>query len=213
MERQSPRPTLQNSLQRLSSPGSPRHRPTAMVSSRSQDGYARSASPESHGTSHSPSRRASPAVITPLLMPPPSTFWGEVRHRTHIVQHQAVLFLNRHADPMVLFIRLGLFLAKMASLTNPCWPYMINVGIGGTLVAVAGLDLCIAGSSVTISQRSGGFRGAPARLEPPAGRRDWDLRASFILFVLHFLVLWVASRWGTLCPSSQEAWADWHPDI
>ena len=184
-----------------------------MTSSRSQDGYARSSSPESHATSNSPSRRTSPALNTPLLMPPPTTFWGEVRHRTAIAQHQTIYFLNRHTDPMVFFIRLGLFLAKMASLSKPCWPYMVNVGIGGTLVAIAGLDLSITGRRGTINRRNGGFRAVAGRDEHPLGRWNWDLKASFTLFILHFLVLWVASRWGTLCPLSQEAWVDWHPEI
>ena len=139
-------------------------------------------------------------------MPPPTTFLGEVRHRGSVAQHNTRLFLAQHAESTESLFRLGLFLVKMVTLSRPCWPYMVNWGIGATLVAVAGMDL-----GIPIS------RGGALPRKPPAGgplaRNEssvtsngwtWDWRVSVLLLMVHFLVLAAASRWGALC-----AWADW----
>jgi len=139
-------------------------------------------------------------------MPPPTTFLGDVRHRGSVAQHHARLFLAQHAEPAESLLRLGLFLAKMVTLSRPCWPYMVNWRVGAALVAVAGMDLGIPVRRGVALPRQPPTSGPPDRDEGATafggGRRDW--RVSAVLLAVHFLVLAAVSRWGALC-----AWVDW----
>ncbi|EPE06697.1 calcium-dependent protein kinase [Ophiostoma piceae UAMH 11346] len=146
------------------------------------------------------------ATPTFLLMPPPTTFWGEVRHQALLAQYHATVFVSRHAEPVSFFARSVLFLVKMATLSRPCWPYMFQTVVGAVLVTMAGLDL-----------------GIPRRREPVLYRRHqrrqqiqidwtWDWRASTIFLVLHFAILSLASRYDVLCArssSSSVQWEEW----
>jgi len=173
-----------------------------MTASRSQDGYDRS-SPDHADMDHQ-RRRMSPAITTPLLMPPPTTFLGEVRHRSVVAQHHTMLLLRQNAESAAFFVRLCLFLVKMVSLARPCWPYTVSWGIGASLVAVAGMDLGIPGSrGFAVPRRpSHGVAAAPFRW-------GWDWRVSAALVVIHSLVLAAASRWGVLCAARPDSWAAW----
>ncbi len=128
-----------------------------------------------------------------LLMPPATTFWGEVRHHALVAQYDATVLAHRHAAALAFLFRTALFLAKMASLTKPCWPFMVRFEVGASLVAVAGFDLGVPSSN----RSSGSFP-------------RWDWRVSVLLLVLHFVVLRLAAGTGVLCSTGRpETWDVW----
>lgn len=203
----SPQPNADNTLQRRSDTESPRYRAPYITASRSQDGYRRQSPERADASSH---RRESPTPTTPLLMAPPTTFLGEMWHRGVVVQHHTMLFLGRNAESSAFFLRLCMFLVKVVTLARPCWPFTANWGLGASLVAVAGLDLGIPGSrGLTLPrQPNHGVAIAGHELAAPF-RWMWDWRISATLLVLHFLVLWLASRWDILCAANPDSWAGW----
>ncbi|CAK7233094.1 putative serine/threonine-protein kinase iks1 [Sporothrix curviconia] len=121
-----------------------------------------------------------PVVPTYLLMPPPTTRWGEVRHRTAV-------FLYRHAESLAFVVRTALFLSKIVSLTRPCWPYTVRAGVGASLLVLAALDLGM-----------------------PRTPTHWGWWGSLVLLVVHFAVLGLAARSEVLCTSTDdEPWDAW----
>jgi hypothetical protein len=137
-------------------------------------------------------------------MPPPTTLLGEVRHRSLVAHHYTMLFLGRNAESVASFARLMIFLLKMATLARPCWPYMINWGLGATLVAVAGMDLGLPRAGTQWNSRHAVHGEAVTPF-----RAWWDWKVSFGLLAIHFFALRAASRWHMLCPVAQQPWADW----
>lgn len=201
----------QSSLQTHPGAQTARYRATATALSANHDDYsALERRPSEHTLSTSP-EAPSPPRSPPLLMAPPTTFFGEVRHRGFVARHYLAHFAEEHSETTFLFLRLALFLVKMATLTRPCWPYLVNTGIGASLVAVAGLDLGIPG---TMQGRGAPRRGShnvsiAGRQVAPRSRWRWDWKASMTLLALHFAVLWATSRRGVLCPASHAAWPEW----
>ncbi|CAK7266525.1 putative serine/threonine-protein kinase iks1 [Sporothrix epigloea] len=119
-------------------------------------------------------------VSTYLLMPPPTTRWGEARYRT-------ALFMYQHAELLAFFIRAALFVVKVASLARPCWPYNVRAGVGLFVLLLAALDLGMPRAS-----KHGGWWG------------------SLILLASHFAILELAARGGSLCAvASEEPWDGW----
>ncbi|CAK7562695.1 MAG: putative serine/threonine-protein kinase iks1 [Sporothrix epigloea] len=118
-----------------------------------------------------------PGVSTYLLMPPPTTWWGEVRHRVAVSLYQ-------HAELLAFVIRAALFLVKTASLTRPCWPYNVRNGVGVLVLLLAALDL-----------------GMPRTIN------HWGWWGSLVLLTAHFAMLELAACGGLLCAStSEEPW-------
>jgi hypothetical protein len=198
----------------------------ALTLSRSRDGYAPVSSPDAslatsaHGHHHN--RDHAPNITTPLLMPPPSTFLGEIQHRLILMHHLASRYLGGHAGLAAFLVRLGLFLLKIVSLTRPCWPYSINPRIGASLVTVAALDLGIPVATTANNRGRDLMPGGPRDSrggEGPALRShalpshdsswwQWGLVTSALLFLLHFFVLWLTSRFGAMCATTRENWMD-----
>jgi serine/threonine protein kinase len=230
----------------------PRHRHTTSSSlalARSQDAY-----PPSFVKSPSPERapretkvvrpqtpessvdgHETPVMPTPLLMAPPTTALAELRHRATVLLHNA----TRNKEQLAFVAKLVLFLLKMGSLVQICWPYSVGRGVAGSLVVVAGVDLGVpwvsdhphlnplsrdgdGGSGSTTDHAN--YEGERPRISPrssggqvgvrsPAwrgGTRGWDWRASLALAVVHFLVLAVVRGYGKLCAvPSREGWERW----
>ncbi len=141
-------------------PGSPRHRGQShangqpMRHSRSQDGYSesRSRSPERmlggvHTTRRNTSPLPSPTLNTPLLMPPPTTRLGDIKHYALIARYRAEQWQRRNAGTLGFALRLALFLSKVSSLSWVCWPYGFSSSVGAPLVVLASLDLAIPSSA------------------------------------------------------------------
>ncbi|ERS95896.1 IKS protein kinase [Sporothrix schenckii ATCC 58251] len=152
-------------------------------------------------------RQSDSAAVPPyLLMPPPQSPFVEARHRT-------AFFLQRHAATVDFALRTVLFLVKMASLTRPCWPYTTRFGVGASLLLLAALDLGVPRADSTNSTRT--FISYPTHTRPQPQWR-WDWRVSALLFVLHFVVLALASHAEVLCSAvsggSQEVWDTWEGD-
>jgi hypothetical protein len=177
----------------------PSHSETAMAFSRSQEGFRRAshASPEhmASRTLPSPSPQPSPTVQTPLLMPPPPTRLGALTQSIEVARHHLQLVGHRHGDSIQLVLRLLLFLVKLLSLAKPCWPYMVNLEVGVPLMTIAAIDL-----------------GIPAQKDPYSRESglawNWGLRTSVTLLIVHFLGLWLATRWTSLCALAPH-WMDW----
>ncbi|KAL1879189.1 putative serine/threonine-protein kinase iks1 [Diaporthe australafricana] len=124
-------PRLRQSLQKLSNPPATRHRAPTMSPSHSQDGHQRPRSPRNRQPSPI---RDQDAITTPLLMPPPTTFYGEMRMRYEELTRAL-------AKPTSSIFRFVLFMVKMAILARACWPLSFTMAMGGTLIIAAAVDL------------------------------------------------------------------------
>ncbi|KAI0473558.1 kinase-like protein [Xylariaceae sp. FL0804] len=199
----SPQPTWENSLQKYSSPtGTPRHPPQTMALTWSQDRLHPSHLGRSHGTRNAQSHLA-PTAQTPLLMPPPTGPFGALKQQARLSWHYLSHRGHSHADQLVFLLRFGLFLVKVASLAEICWPFMISLGVGLPLAGLAGLDLGL--------QSGGGFasglhreHGSRSSASAAPSSSMWGWRVSCALLVLHFSALWSLSRWEGLCASTRH---------
>lgn len=133
----SPQPTLQNSLQKLPTPPTPRHHAPAMSPSRSPDSRRRAISPM-HRHSSPVRDQGDGSITTPLLMPPPTTFLSGLRLSAYMKYDEAKRALDDSTSP---FFRFALFVLKMAALARACWPVSFNMPVGGGLVVAAAVDL------------------------------------------------------------------------
>lgn len=103
-------------------------------------------SPDSHRRAISPMHRhSSPArdqedesITTPLLMPPPTTFLGGLKHSAYVKYDEAKRALD---DPTSPAFRFALFVLKMVALARTCWPLSPNMPVGAGLVVAAAVDL------------------------------------------------------------------------
>lgn len=122
---------LHQSLQKLSNSSPTRHRAPTMSPSHSQDGHHRPRSPRYR---HSSPARDQDAITTPLLMPPPTTFYGEVRTK----YEQLTRALSEPTSPS---LRFALFVVKMLVLARACWPASFKMAMGGILIIAAAVDV------------------------------------------------------------------------
>ncbi|KAI1856397.1 hypothetical protein JX265_011644 [Neoarthrinium moseri] len=191
------RTTLQSGLQQHSNPGSPRRR-HVMTLSRSQDGAIPSSLslPDSDDV-------LTPHASPPLLMPPPTTFWGDMQHRREITQHHILRFYHDNIDGIVFLSRLGLFLIKMASLARICWPFMVRLEMGAPLIGIAAIDLGMPHKDGLVVPYQGGPR---MRRRSGSSRWTWGWRVSGALLMLHFSIIWAAWRWDNSCAAPWRTW-------
>ncbi|KAI0474619.1 kinase-like domain-containing protein [Xylaria cf. heliscus] len=200
----SPQSLSGNSLLKYRAPGSPRHQSHVMVLSRSQE---RQPSPDRLAVSHSP--QLSPTAHTPLLMPAPTGPLGTFSHRAALYQHRITTFTRVHSASILLFCKLSLFLVKIISLANACWPFLVNLGIGIPLIGAAGLDLAVPSEVSNTGMDSGRSRYATRA----SSALHWGWKGSLVLLALHFSALWATSRWGHLCVAARDDWVigdvDW----
>ena len=171
-----------------------------------------------NGTSTSTSPLTSPATImTPLLMPPPTTRLEQIRHYGMLTWYRATYWMHHNAASSTLFLRLLLLGAKLFSLSWYCWPYSSNLGVLSSVFTLAALDLwnpsSTEASGVLGLRSSRDMIIAAASYEganPGTSHWLWGWRRSCTLLVLHFLVLWVTSRAGLLCAAERpDRWAEW----
>ncbi|KAI0392758.1 kinase-like protein [Xylariaceae sp. FL0594] len=226
-----------NTLQPYQARSSPRRRTHPMILTRSQERHmpspspspspSRSPSPDRSTTASRPSTSSSanhppqsPSVRTPLLMPPPLP---AVSGSLETLRYRAAHFARAHAASVVLVFKLALFLVKMASLTRVCWPFMVGLGVGVPLMCAAGLDLAVPSAFSRQQQQEqqrpvyGPMTASSSSslwLLSSQGSSDdtnlrWGWKTSLILFSLHFVALWAASRWGSLCVGGRDDWVNW----
>jgi len=82
-----------------------------------------------------------PAITTPLLMPPPSTWLEQMKHRAVLTRYHAGRWLEANGPPLGVLLRLAFLGIKIFSLSWTCWPYASNLSILTSVFALAILDL------------------------------------------------------------------------
>lgn len=209
----SPHATPDTSLQKRHSAhisNHPHHQAPTMALSNSQDSYTTSSTPD-HDPHHHQRlhhhHHDNPPISPALLLPPPN-FTTFPPFTTRVLGHPALQqFIYVNIDTLAFLFRFALFVVKMAALVRPCWPYMVSVEAAIPLVGVAALDL---GLPMPRNDRVDRGRGGPGGGGRYGGggilRRGW--KASLVAFLLHFFILAVVGRWGTLCALPRD-WMDW----
>lgn len=185
--------SFQHALQRHSNPGSPLDQ-HVMTFSKSQEGFFRA--DQAHTDTGEDVNL--PAPSPPLLMPPPTTFWGDIKHMGSLSWHIICQFYNNNEEGIVFLLRLGLFLGKMASLARMCWPFAARFEISTPLLGVAAMDLAMPRRDSLATTRE---EGSLVLQHSASSRWTWGWAVSGALFILHFAVLWSASRWTRTCSS------------
>ncbi|KAI8957417.1 kinase-like protein [Daldinia sp. FL1419] len=199
----SPELDFHSSLQKYSTPSTPRHRPQAMTLSRSRENLLRS-SPErgrATGIAHS---QPPPTLHTPLLLAPPVGTLGTLQQQT---RGGMVYLFRTHAESIMFTLRLLIFLVKVISIARTCWPFTISLGIGVPLLGIAGIDL-------SIPWQSDPFLPDPHRrrnrlIQSELSQWSWGFGGSFVLLIFHFVALWALSRLDVMCVSFGDSWSDW----
>ncbi len=161
-------------IEDASEPSSPTTSPSSQLVF---DAKSLSRSPSAH-------RNESPSLNlrTPLLMPPPSTAMSRFNHQLSIHRHYADAWIRRNQQVLQLFLKLGIFLVKLYSITRPCTPLGAREVVMWPLMFLAGLELA-SGTQV-----------------------GW---VTIALLVAHFLVLGVTMRFGGGLCVRERAWGDW----
>lgn len=176
------------------------------VSSPSRDRFSspeRPALDEQQQRSVSPHRPFADAA-PPLLMAPPRTWSADLLWRASLAWFFLARLATDGGDPLPHLVRLAGFIAKVLTLSRPCWPYTISPWVGGMLVALAAFDLGVGdtprrrNSHVVVARWQD--RGQQSALSAP------HARASLLLASAHFAILWAAGRWVPLCAPALEPW-------
>lgn len=85
-----------------------------------------------------------PAIKTPLLMPPPTTFLTSVTHQLSLYKHYTQTWATHNRQSLQLGTHLIMFVAKVASITKPCDPLATREVVWWPLVVLAALELALA---------------------------------------------------------------------
>ncbi|PBP15650.1 kinase-like protein [Diplocarpon rosae] len=97
---------------------------------------------KSYSRSPSAHRGDSPSLNSrPLLMPPPSTPVSRFMHQLSVQRHYAAAWACRNEQFLQMLLRLGVFLAKLYSITKFCTPLGAKEVVMWPLMFVAGLEL------------------------------------------------------------------------
>ncbi|KAK7961789.1 uncharacterized protein PG986_002614 [Apiospora aurea] len=171
-------------------PTTPRRRSHALIVPRTGNGFAHQPS-EDEGLEE----RLHPQPSPPLLMAPPTTVLEDIRHRGILLQHRAWYIYHQNVDTALFLVRFALFVVKMYSFSQLCWPYMAKPSVGLPLVSLAALDLglpqrqeLIRWRSQSLGYRAGGL-----------GRLNSGWSVTSLLLVVHFAVLASIQQWGSVC--------------
>jgi serine/threonine protein kinase len=88
-------------------------------------------------------RPSSPTILTPLLMPPPSTYLETIYHRLSLCRHYFLSWTRRNGETLQLIAELSIFLVKMLSITKLCLPAATRESVWYPLMALAALELAL----------------------------------------------------------------------
>lgn len=139
-----------------------------------------------HNVAHPPS--------PPLLLEPPPENFAVVKRTLAVGFLRTCAALGIQARTILFAWRVSLFLAKLASLIRPCWPYLPKLEISVPLILVATLDL------------------AKTSWKPSRSGEAWNASGqgvSLLLLVFHFGILLLARRWNSMCLGFDHDWVDW----
>ena len=141
----------------------------------------------------------------PLLLGPPRSRLGELRHRMGLTAIWLFSFLGLERDIFNHVVRMIFFVAKLMFLAQPCWPYMPKFEVGVPLIIIAALDLKVpdpSTSSLARRNQRGEIEFGPS----PVRGLGWSVG----LMVFHIVAIWLAQRWGAFCLSHpQEDFGPW----
>ncbi|RDA91870.1 hypothetical protein CP533_0365 [Ophiocordyceps camponoti-saundersi (nom. inval.)] len=156
-----------------------------------------------HVAASRPASSSGETFSPPLLMAPPRTRGAELRYQLQMAAHRLVTVFGVGEGMIGYIARLGFFLLKLGSLARPCWPLAASPQVSIPLVVVAALDLGLSsGSPFTRRRRRRVVAGLSLQLSL--------FPTSLVLLAFHFIVLWLARRWSTLCVSApSEDWNQW----
>lgn len=130
----------------------------------------------------SPTRKSEDMIVpddqsqdskTPLLMPPPSTIFSDIRNQVAVYRHYAFSLTMLYFQFLTLGIKLLFFVIKIFVLTKPCQPLATNPLVAYPLLVLAALDVGL-GAGI-----------------------DW--RISGLLAVAHCAIQVLAAMGGGLC--------------
>lgn len=136
-----------------------------------------------------------------LLMPPPRTRSEEVQFQLDTAARRALAAIGINPGTVQFATHLAIFLFKLVTLAQPCWPFVASLQVAMPLMVLAALELgwpSFAGSAgIHVFQHG-------------AHSRHMSTSARILLFGLHFAVLFLARRWNVLCVGARrERWAEW----
>lgn len=143
-------------------------------------------------------RHSSHDISTPLLLPPPRSQLEQLQHQILLTVFRACSAIGLQKQTVVYASRIGIFGLKITTLTRPCWPYMPSLQVSIPLISVAVLDLASQPSSRQYSRQL---------LFNSISRGPWT---ALLLLMFHFVVLWLAGNWNTLCMRPpRDEWTGW----
>ncbi|KAK7914030.1 kinase-like domain-containing protein [Apiospora marii] len=183
-------PSSHDGMHKHMTPTTPRRRSHALIIPRAANGFAHQPSEDEGAEEHHHSQPS-----PPLLMAPPRTVLEDITHKGILLQHRACYIYHQNADTILFLVRFALFVVKMSSFAQICWPYMAKPSVSLPLVSLAALDLGLPRRQDLIRWRpqSTGYQtGNLGRLN-----KSWSVTS--ILLVIHFAVLASIHRWGSVC--------------
>lgn len=139
-----------------------------------------------HNVTHQPS--------PPLLLEPPPENFAVVKRNLAVGLLRTCAALGIQARTILFAWRVTLFLAKLASLIRPCWPYLPKLEVSLPLILIATLDL------------------AKTSWNPSRSGEVWNgsgQGVSLLLLGFHFAILLLARRWSSMCLGFDHEWVDW----
>lgn len=173
-----------------------RRRATAMTLSRSRDGFSpglRAEMPDDASTDGHEEPMSSPLL---LPEPPNTSVLGRLNRSVRTVAIRTSQVTGITSSTVEYFLRLSLFLVKLSTLAQPCWPYMPTLHVAVPLLILATLDLRMSPGQEVHHHRG---RSTARAFGSSAG-----------LLLLHASLLWYARSQQALCLAVlHEAWPDW----
>ncbi|KAL5606397.1 hypothetical protein BROUX41_002814 [Berkeleyomyces rouxiae] len=145
------------------------------------------------------------AHAMPLLMPPPTRHnpLTALAARLRLATLVLDAFVDQLSAPLLVTLRCALFLAKTASIMQPCAPYVPRTSAALPLVGLAALDLLLPLPLPLSLDRHGAGRGIVLRHGHAHHSYGplfvWTFSSAVLLGLMHVVVLWWVMKTGTLC--------------
>lgn len=141
----------------------------------------------------------------PLLMPPPRGRLEELQDRTELAAFYVFSLVGIEHDLLNHALRMGLFIVKLTTLAQPCWPYMVKLEVAIPLIFIGVMDLRVPHASDSPLARRN--QRGEVEFGPPRMR---GLMWSLVLIGFHAAVLWLARGWNSLCVThALKDWEQW----
>ena len=141
----------------------------------------------------------------PLLMAPPRSRLEELQHKAEVAALYVFSLVGIERDLINHALRIGLFVLKLTTLAQPCWPYTIKLEVAIPLILIGALDLRVpeaSQSALARRNRQGEVEFGPSRMR--------GLTWSLFLVAFHVAMLWAARSLNSLCVThALHEWEQW----